>query len=137
VTTVNNKPDRPKKLTEFQRLQLHAREQTLRDLHGAFSVPDPQRNIHTPSEYLDDILKEVGAAGGVDEQQLRDVWDEVAGEFVAKNATPQSLRRGVLVLRVVQPAMKFHLEQMKGKLLSNLREKLGRDVVREVRFTIG
>ncbi len=44
----------------------------------------------------------------------------------------QSGQKGVLVLRVVQPTLKFQLEQMKGKLLQNFRRELGEGVVKVI-----
>ena len=61
----------------------------------------------------------------------------VAGDFVSKHTVPESIRAGVLVLRVLQPAMKFHLQQMSGKLLENMRQELGDGVVKQIKFVIG
>ena len=61
----------------------------------------------------------------------------MAGQFVAQHTVPESIRSGVLVLRVLQPTMKFHLQQMSGKLLENLHRELGVDTVKKVVFKIG
>ena len=68
---------------------------------------------------------------------LMESWARIAGDFVAKHAEPHALNRGVLTLKVVQPSMRFHLEQLKGKLLKNLQRELGKDVVKQVRFMLG
>ncbi|MFC5051902.1 DUF721 domain-containing protein [Rubritalea spongiae] len=113
------------------------RELTLRQWRYGDPVPDPNRNIHDASEHLEGLLKDLGIQGGMDEERLRKAWSKVAGDFVAKHAEPESLKKGVLVLVVVQPSMRFHLEQMKGKLLKNLRDELGEGVVKQVRFKVG
>jgi hypothetical protein len=41
------------------------------------------------------------------------------------------------VLRVTQPAMRFHLEQMKPMLLTRIREQLGEQRIKSVKFTLG
>ena len=61
----------------------------------------------------------------------------MAGDFVARHTVPESIRDGILILRVLQPTMKFHLQQMSGKLLENLRKELGSDTIRQVIFKIG
>ena len=104
---------------------------------GAVDPPDPARNIHKPDEFLDALLKSLGVAEGIDEQRLRDVWSSIAGEFVSQHTVPESIRGGVLVLRVLQPTMKFHLEQMRGKLLENLHRELGKSTVKQIVFKIG
>lgn len=113
------------------------RSLTLRQWRHGDPVPDPNRNIHQASEHIDGLLAKLGVQGGVDEEKLREAWGRVAGDFVAKHAEPESLKRGVLVLKVIQPSMRFHLEQMKGKLLRNLRQELGDGVVKQVRFKVG
>ncbi len=113
------------------------RELILRQWRHGDPVPDPNRNIHQATEHLDGLLSEMGISGGMDEQKLKNAWVKVAGEFVAKHAEPESFKRGILVLTVVQPTMRFDLEQMKGKLLKNLHDELGEGVVKQVRFKVG
>ncbi len=105
---------------------------TLRQWRLADPVKDPERNIHSASEFLEQLLAEVGAVSGLEEQQLKQAWKKVAGDFIARNAMPESLKNGVLVLRVVQPTLRFQLEQMKGKLLRNFANELGSGVVKSI-----
>ena len=105
---------------------------TLKQWRLAEPVKDPTRNISHAGESLDKILEELGATGGLEEKQLQEAWLKVAGDFIAKNAKPESLKKGTLVLRVVQPTLKFQLEQMKGKLLQNFRRELGEGVVKVI-----
>lgn len=104
----------------------------LRQWRHGDPVKNPVRNIHHAGEFIDTLLEEVGASGSIEEKQLHDAWEKVAGDFIAKNSKPESLKKGVLVLRVVQPALRFQLEQMKGKLLSNFRRELGEGIVRSI-----
>jgi len=67
-----------------------------------FGTPDPRRNIRPASDFLDSIIKEVGAKEGVEHQVLIDSWQKIAGDFIAKNTEPISLNKGILVLKVVQ-----------------------------------
>lgn len=114
-----------------------ARSQILTEWRGGIDPPNPARNIHQPGEYLDELLKVIGLSEGIDEQRLKDVWGLVAGQFVSQHTVPESIRGGVLVLRVLQPTMKFHLQQMSGKLLENLRRELGDGIVKQIVFKIG
>jgi len=104
----------------------------LRQWRHGDPVKDPKRNIHHAGEFLDKLLEEVGASGSIEEKQLHDAWEKVAGDFIAKNSKPESLRKGVLVLRVVQPALRFQLEQMKGRLLQNFKRELGEGVIKTI-----
>lgn len=113
------------------------RNRLLTQWRGGVDPPSPTRNIHQPGEYLSSLLQSVGLSEGIDEGRLKESWGRVAGEFVAKHTVPESIRGGVLVLRVLQPTMKFHLQQMSGKLLENMRSELGAGVVKQIRFKIG
>jgi hypothetical protein len=123
-------------LNDKGRIRFHAREQTLRDFNGVFSLPNLNRNVSEAKHFVDSIVKDIGAKEGVEHQILIASWSKIAGEFVAKHTEPYSLFRGVLVLKVVQPAMRFHLEEAKGKLLKNLQDELGKTTVKQIRFQI-
>ncbi len=99
--------------------------------HGE-PVKNPTRNIQHAGEFLDKLLEEVGASGSIEEKHLHDAWEKVAGDFIAKNSKPESLKKGVLVLRVIQPALRFQLEQMKGKLLQNFKHELGEGIIKTI-----
>jgi predicted nucleic acid-binding Zn ribbon protein len=137
VTMAENKKPSQSKKKALPHTMKWMRELTLRQWRHGDAVPDPNRNIHQASEHLDKLLSKMGVSGGMDEQKLRNAWVKVAGDFVSKHAEPESLKKGVLVLTVIQPAMRFHLEQMKGKLLKNFRDELGEGVVKQVRFKVG
>lgn len=113
------------------------RKAILREWRGGDEPERLDERIHEPGEFLATILRDAGADEGIDEERLRAVWSQVAGEMVARHTSPDSLKRGCLTLKVLQPAMRFQLEQMKGRLLQNLRAELGEDVVKSIRFSLG
>jgi predicted nucleic acid-binding Zn ribbon protein len=112
------------------------REEILREWRGADEPADLNGRIHLPEKFIRAILTQTGAAEGLDEDQVRGAWKELEGEFIARHTEPLSVKDGHLVLRVAQPAMRFHLEQMKPMLLKRIREALG-DRVRSIRFQTG
>ncbi|MFK7909636.1 MAG: DUF721 domain-containing protein [Akkermansiaceae bacterium] len=114
-----------------------ARAKILTEWRGGIDPPKPARNIHEPDEFLSDLLKVIGLSEGIEEERLKEVWNRVAGDFVAKHTVPESIRDGILILRVLQPAMKFHLQQMSGKLIENLTRELGSHSIKQVIFKIG
>ena len=82
-----------------------ARAKILTEWRGGIDPPKPNRNIHKPDEFLADLLKVIGLSEGIAEEQLKEVWSRVAGEFVARHTVPDSIRDGILILRVLQPTM--------------------------------
>ena len=113
------------------------REAILLEWRGAEEPLDLEHRVSQPGKFLKAILNQAGIADGLEENQVRTAWKELAGEFIASHTEPVSVRGGHLVLRVTQPAMRFHLEQMKPMLLNRLREELGTERIRSVRFQIG
>jgi predicted nucleic acid-binding Zn ribbon protein len=112
------------------------REEILREWRGADEPANLNGRIHHPEKFIRAILNQTGASQGLDEDQVRGAWKELAGDFIARHTEPLSVKDGHLVLRVVQPAMRFHLEQMKPMLLKRIREALS-DRVQSIRFQTG
>lgn len=113
------------------------RRAILAEWRGGDEPSHPDSGLHRPAEYLAGILRDAGASEGVDEEKLRELWREIAGDLVAKHTSPDALRGGCLTLKVLQPAMRFQLEQMKPRLLAKLRDALGEGVVKSIRFSLG
>jgi len=113
------------------------RRAVLRDWRGGDEPAHLDERLHLPKEFLASILRQAGATEGIDEERLRAMWKEVAGDFVARHATPVSLKGGCLTLQVLQPAMRFHLEQTRAVLLQKVQEAAGPGVVKSIRFQVG
>lgn len=113
------------------------REKILEQWWGAGKSVDPEKNISAAGDWLTEIMTKLRLEDGIEESRLRGAWKEVAGEFVSGQTEPVSLHKGVLTLKVLQPSMKFHLEQSRGEILSRLQQSLGRKKLREIRLTIG
>lgn len=126
-----------KRSSRFQSGQDRVRARVLRDWRGAWEPLDLNRNVSSAGALVESVLADLRLNEGIEESRLRGAWREVAGEFVAKHTEPVSLRDGLLTLRVLQPSMRFHLEQSRGELRTRLQSRLGRKTVRDVRLTIG
>lgn len=113
------------------------RSSVLREWRGCDEADDPQAGVCLASDLVEKLLRSLGVSDGLREEEVRAMWKELAGEFIARHSEPLSVKQGHLVLRVTQPAMRFHLEQMKPMLLGRIRRQLGEDRVRSVRFTLG
>lgn len=96
-----------------------------------------QLNASQASDWVSDILEEFSLSEGLEEGQLRESWERVAGKFIASQTEVVSFKHRKLMLRVMQPAMRFHLEQERGALLARLKRELGNDVIHEVRLVTG
>ncbi len=98
---------------------------------------DPNRCVTHAGDHLEGLLKRLGIEQGVEEERLVDSWKEIAGDYVAQHTRPAKLLKGTLEVQVLQPAMRFHLEQMKPELTRKLKQAFGPKLIRQVRFTLG
>jgi predicted nucleic acid-binding Zn ribbon protein len=113
------------------------RRQVLSEWRGGDEAPDLDAGVRRADDFVAAILRSAGLQDGIHEDELKAVWKELAGDFIASHSEPASVKGGHLVLRVTQPAMRFHLEQMKPMLLARIRGQLGEDRIRSVKFTLG
>lgn len=95
------------------------------------------KNVSTASDWVDEILRKQFFADNLDEEAVKSAWKEVAGDFIGANTEPVSVKEGHLVLRVTQPAMRFHLEQMKPELLKSIKARFGAGKIKSIRFNLG
>lgn len=109
----------------------------LSEWRGCDEATDLNSGIRRADQFISAILSSAGFQDGVHEDELRAAWKELAGDFIARNSEPLSVKGGHLVLRVTQPAMRFHLEQMKPILLSRIREHFGDQRILSIKFTLG
>ena len=69
---------------------------------------------------------------------LRKRWPEIAGPLVSRNATPLSLRNGVLTVVVRNHAWAQELRMSKTTMIERIRETVGERIpVSDIRFTVG
>ncbi len=114
------------------------RQRVLREWRGCDEPTRSTENVCQAGEFLSEILAQAEATKeGIDGERLRTVWRSLVGEMISAQCEPQGLRDGVVTLRVLQPAMRFHLEQVKPMLVRRLRSELGGELVRSVRFVLG
>lgn len=108
-----------------------------RDWEAEDELQDKNANVHLAADFVDEIVRLAGLADGIEEHRLLQIWSELAGEFIAKGSVPISLKRGCLTIRVTQPAMRFHLEQMRGSLLAKIQQAAGGDKIQSLRIAMG
>lgn len=113
------------------------REEILREWRGAEEPADLNAGIHLAKNFVTAILRAAGAEDGLNEDQVRATWNELAGDFIGRHTEPLSVKNGHLVLRCTQPALRFQLEQMKPMLLKRIRERLGEGRILSIKFQLG
>lgn len=64
-------------------------------------------------------------------------WRDIVGDFIARQTAPDGLKRGVLTIRVLQPAVHHTLMMEKARLMAKLQERFGSSEVRDLKFRHG
>lgn len=94
-------------------------------------------NVSAAADWVDQILKKQFFSESLNEEEVKAAWKQLAGDFIGANTEPVSVKDGHLVLRVTQPAMRFHLEQLKPELLKKIKERFGKDKIKSIKFILG
>ena len=95
-------------------------------------------NLSDALSSVSKVMDSMQLADQLGEEKIKEAWASVAGEFLSKQSSPDSLRDGVLKVRVIQPTVKFTLErELKAQFLKRLQDQLGKELVKELKFFIG
>lgn len=93
---------------------------------------------HAPGDLLPRLLKELGLSERLHEAEVIDAWKQIVGDFIAAHSTPVSLKAGLLVVRVLQPALHYQFETIsKAEILRKLKQRFGAKIIRDLRFRVG
>lgn len=85
---------------------------------------------------LERTLKRWGIARGVRERMALVVWGEVVGPAAARNTRPVLVRRGELLVSASGSTWAQELSLMRNHLVARLNERLGEQVIRDIKFTV-
>jgi predicted nucleic acid-binding Zn ribbon protein len=86
---------------------------------------------------IQELLARLDAKGGFEIVRLIRVWPEVVGEAIARRTEVNGLKFHTAVVKVSGAMWIQELNLMKPQILSRLRDALGNDSVRELRFMQG
>ncbi len=124
-----------KRKAEKRRDAIH--EELIHEWLGCEEPLNLSGNISSASDWVEQILRQQFFAESLNEEEVKSAWKEIAGDFIGTHTEPVSVKEGHLSLRVTQPAMRFHLEQMKTDLLRKIQERFGKNKIKSIKFTLG
>jgi hypothetical protein len=92
-------------------------------------------------EKIHSILERVlsGLNIGIKAKQFEiwEVWDSVVGQHIARHAQPQQIRNMVLWTVVSSSPWMQQLGFMKKTIVDRLNERIGEEVVKDIKFRMG
>lgn len=115
----------------------HLRAKVIAEWRGLQEPPPERDRCLQVADILEKLIPKLGLKERLGEEQVRDAWKEIVGEFISSNASPAGLSSGVLGIQVLQPSLRYELERnWKGEILQKLQARFGKKAIREVRFRI-
>ena len=88
-------------------------------------------------EILGKILKKRNIPHTSTDRRLLDIWRRAVGPQIAAQTHPDTLKRGVLFVRVSAPVWMHQLQFMKEEILGKIKELSCPEEIRNLRFSIG
>jgi len=90
------------------------------------------------SQLVTEVMKKLGLDQRLQQSQVLFLWPQIVGAQIATHAQPVSLRNGLLVVGVDHPVWLQELSRYyKPLILQKVQDRLGKKVVRDIRFRIG
>ena len=91
-------------------------------------------NDKTLKEAMEQMLKVYRLKGKYDETFAIASWEEVVGKAVASRTKEIFIRDKKLFVRLESSVVKNELKMMRTKIIDNLNEKAGAEVIQEIIF---
>ncbi len=111
-----------------------------REINAWRGISEPAEGVR-PGRAMADLIPEslnrLRMRNVFTEEEICSAWGEIVGPVLAPHTRPSGLRRGVLLVNVVQPTVHYTIQGMKGLLLERLQERFGSTRVQEIRFRLG
>ena len=116
------------------------RAQVLREwqpFHGGPDGCDP-KPANSTKKLVPAVMKQLGLEQRLQQSQVFYLWPNIVGSDIARHAQPVSLRNGLLVVAVDHPVWLQELVRYdKPLILQKVRERVGKQAVRDICFRIG
>lgn len=103
----------------------------------------PERKLRpdkwqAPADVLPKLMQQLGLSERLHETEVIEAWKRIVGDFIAAHSAPVSLRAGILIVRVLQPALHYQFETIsKAEILRKLKQRFGGRVIKDIRFRVG
>ena len=83
---------------------------------------------------IDSMLQKFGIDNAVAQNKALNIWNEIVGVTIARNAEPDRIEHGVLIVKVSSPTWRQELYFQKKEIIQKINNKIGKSVIRDIRF---
>jgi hypothetical protein len=93
--------------------------------------------LHHISEILLSVLKKRGMASKIEENALLRLWPKAVGPQIILHTKADAVRNGVFFVKTISSVWVQQLHFMKEEILQKLNQLAGKNVVKDIRFSVG
>ena len=93
--------------------------------------------VRSVADLVGSVVTQAGLADRMRLEEVLAAWQEVVGDFLFQHSRPDSIQRGVLMVRVLQPSVHHALAMERPRILKRLQERLKNARIRDVRLKHG
>jgi hypothetical protein len=86
---------------------------------------------------LHSIVPTINGAPHQDQFRIRDMWETIVGLHIAKKASPEGVRNGILYVNVESSVWMQELTFMKQQILDRIHQTCESSGVKDIRFKLG
>ena len=86
---------------------------------------------------LDDVLKTHRRKTDGELIRVWEIWEDIVGGAVSKNAQPAAFKGRILLIYVTSSTWTHHLQFSKKEVIAKLNEALGKSLIDDLKFKIG
>ena len=91
-----------------------------------------ESNEQTLGEAIQHFINAMGLRPKMIEAEIIANWEEIVGKIIAKHTLDLSLNRKKLTLRFDNAALKQEVSYSKSKIIDNINERFGREIINQV-----
>jgi hypothetical protein len=93
--------------------------------------------IDSLGQVLEQSLKRLDLFSRLHDYAVWPIWNDVVGQVIARNAQPEKIRNGTLIVKVSSPVWMQQLQFMKEMIAAKLNHRLKGEIVKNIFFTVG
>ena len=92
------------------------------------------KTVERLDQVVKNLIQDYGYHSKIEEVRVFSVWKDTVGGFIARNTKPSSLIDGKFCIWVKNSVLLSELHLLSSNLIEKINSKIGKDVVKELRF---
>ena len=91
-----------------------------------------RKNESTIKEAIQELLDAYRLRAGLNQVEIKKIWEEMMGPYIAKETEKLKLEKGVLHIKVKSAPLKHELMMMKSKIVEKINTELKQNLIQEI-----